>query len=170
MIIGNLPLQGIPPKLPALIRAMLEHLAATDLSNLPLGRTRFPGIDEEDAFFIVQRYDSREPSACFPERHRRFVDLQYIALGREALGWSPYAADDPVQAAYDPEKDVELFSRARRERFVHLFEGDYAILDTDDVHRPGCRIDAPESVLKIVGKARAELLSPPGSIGSWSTV
>jgi biofilm protein TabA len=158
MIIGNLRLQGIPTYLPSALREMLGHFASTDFESLPSGKARFPAFDEKDAYFIVQRYDSRDPAEGFPERHRRFVDLQYIARGREALGWAPYLADNPIRAAYDPEKDVELFLEARNERFVHLLEGDYAILDTADLHRPCCRIDLPEPVLKIVGKVRTELL------------
>lgn len=159
MIIGNLPLQGAPKALPSVVRDMLEFFASADAERLPLGKAAFPSIDPGDAYYIVQRYDSRDPAGCFPECHRRFVDVQYIARGREAIGWAPLSAGNPVRAAYDPERDIEFFEAARLERFVSLLEGDYAILGPEDLHRPCCRVEGPESVLKIVGKVRVELFS-----------
>jgi biofilm protein TabA len=157
VIIGNLRLQGIASFLPPAIRAMLEHLASADLQSLPGGKAFFPGLDPEEAYFLVQRYDSRDPAECSPERHRRFVALQLVAAGVEAIGWAPYSPGCVVRAPYDPGKDVELYLEAAGERFIPVHAGEYMILGTDDVHRPCCRIEDPEPVLKIVGKLRAEL-------------
>jgi biofilm protein TabA len=158
MILGNISRQGIPSYYPQALRTMLEHFAKADFEILPSGKARLPPYDEDDAFFIVQRYDTRRPDEGKPECHRKYVDVQFIAKGREAIGWAPLSADNPLSQPYDASKDAELYSEVSLERFIQVYEGDYAVLGVEDVHRPCCLIEASSPVLKVVGKIRAELL------------
>ena len=47
----------------------------------------------ETLFANVQEYDTRAPSTCRLEFHRRYADIQFLFEGNEAIGWRPLTDD-----------------------------------------------------------------------------
>lgn len=125
--------------------SFLEHVtAATDV-----GRHEIEG---DDLFALVQRYDTRPAAGMQFEAHRRYIDIQFIARGREVIHWSPLAALTEVTLAYDPAKDAALFKAIDGMTPVRLAAGQFTIFFPDDAHMPCCTWDDPAEVMKVVVK------------------
>ena len=62
-------------------------------------------VDGERVFAIVQSYDTLGDGEWAFEGHRRYIDIQYVASGREVIGWAPLDTAS-VSHPYDAGKDV----------------------------------------------------------------
>lgn len=133
---------------PGIIKA-LEFLRRPDLLSLPDGRCE---IDGERLYAMVQRYATTAVDAPKFEAHRKYIDVQYIAQGTEAIGWAPLDRVT-VTEVYDPEKDA-LFGGVPAGGWspVILRCGQFAVLYPGDAHAPKLAAGAPVQVMKIVVK------------------
>lgn len=132
---------------PAIGKA-LEALKTFDLE----GKDGRYDIDGENIFFIVQRYKSR-PKQEKLEAHKNYIDIQYIDSGSEQIGYRCAKGLKP-SVAYDKEKDVQFFADSDETIFLNMTKGSFAIFWPDDAHMPGCQIDGPEDILKVVIKIK----------------
>jgi YhcH/YjgK/YiaL family protein len=100
----------------------------------------------------ISSYDAKDAAECRYETHRRFIDVQILLSGREAVDVrSPVGL--PVTVPYDPEKDITFFGEAEGGAHrVHLEPGVAAVFFPDDAHKPCIAIDADVAVRKIVVK------------------
>jgi YhcH/YjgK/YiaL family protein len=108
-------------------------------------------IDGDAIFALVQRYQTR-PAAGPLEAHRRYVDVQYLAGGREVIRWAPLASMSTIARPYDEKQDAGLFAAAADVVPVPVAAGQFMILFPDDAHAPCCAWAEPEPVVKIVVK------------------
>ena len=115
----------------------------------PAGRCE---IDGDSVYAIVQRYQTRPVTGMQLEAHRRYIDIQYIASGREVIQWAPLAGLTEVTQPYDDVKDAALFALTADVVPVPLHTGHFAILFPDDAHAPCCAWGDPAEVLKVVVK------------------
>lgn len=139
------------PAWPALHKA-IAWLRANRGTSLPDGRI---AIEGDALYALPQSYDSlpRTPEVrC--EAHKRYVDVQYVASGEEAIGWIQVAGLRTT-VPYDEAKDA-WFGTASLEAVtpVRLGPGQLAVLYPDDGHAPKMAIGAPSRVIKIVLKVR----------------
>ena len=109
-------------------------------------------IDGDAIYALVQRYQTRATSGMQLEAHRRYIDVQFIARGREVIHWAPLAALSEVTLPYETTKDAGLFALPAATVPLRLVAGQFAILFPDDAHAPCCAWDEPEDVLKVVVK------------------
>ena len=109
-----------------------------DLGSLPLGRV---DIDGDAVFANVQEYDTVPAEEKQLEAHRRYYDMQFAPL--EGLA--------KVQP-FDEDADFGLYCTPERPSSIVLRAGDVAVLAPEDAHKPGCALDAPCCVRKIVVK------------------
>jgi YhcH/YjgK/YiaL family protein len=107
---------------------------------------------EGGAYALIQEYTTDEPSAERKwEAHRRYLDVQCVLSGTEALGWTPL--DQLVDAGdYNPDKDVLLATSAHESTEVVLRPGQFAVFLPGDAHRPCRSAERPVAVRKIVVK------------------
>ena len=138
------------------VKRAVEFLREKDFSKMEDGRYE---IDGELIYATVSRYTTKPVKECFPESHRRYIDVQYIVDGEEYLGWCPFTPDLKVKTPYDEKKDIEFYEKLVPESNFVLKPGVFAVLTTKDVHCP-CRAidDKPCKVLKVVVKVSTELL------------
>jgi YhcH/YjgK/YiaL family protein len=106
-------------------------------------------IDGDSAYALVQQYETRPVAGVQLEAHRRYVDVQYIVRGSEAISWAPR---DGLTMPHDVTKDVALFAASANMIPVPIQAGQCAILFPDDAHAPCCTWGAPAEVLKVVVK------------------
>ena len=102
---------------------------------------------------MVQSYTSR-PVTEDPrfEAHIKYVDIQYLVSGAEAMGWAPQD-QLVVSLPYLDEKDIMLGTVPAEVRTLVPFSAGYAILlYPTDAHGPGLAAGEPEPVLKVVVK------------------
>ena len=147
---------------PHVILAVLKYLAAQDFSAMPGGRHEvvLPGSDgSAGIYFNLDRYHTKAAKDCRPERHIKYVDVQYIIEGEECLGWCPLSPDLKEVTPYDPERDIVFYKELVPESSLILMKGNFAVLYPDDVHRPCVAVDEPgEPVTKAVVKIPVTLL------------
>lgn len=110
-------------------------------------------IKDNDIYAMVQSYmtDSQENKKL--ESHRRYIDIQYIVSGKEKIGWLP-AEGLKVMTPYSDENDVIFYHSAEGMSQLVLMPGMFAVFYPHDAHRPGCFLDKPSSVRKIVIKVK----------------
>jgi YhcH/YjgK/YiaL family protein len=144
---GTLKNWKATPGIGGLERAF-EYLASTDLSALPLGRT---SIEGDDMFVTVTEAETKPPEKVRFEAHRRYIDIQLVVRGQEAIGIAPAASLTTVEP-YDPAKDIEFFAVPPRSESLELRAGDFAVFAPADAHRPSLHLDGPHVSRKAVVK------------------
>ena len=144
---GNLKDWKSTPGIQGLERAF-EYLARTDLSALPLGRT---DIEGDDVFVMISEAGTRPPDEVKFEAHRRFIDIQLVVRGQEAIGVAPVPTLTTVEA-YDSAKDIEFFAVPPQFSQLELRAGEFAVFAPGDGHRPSLHLDGPHVSRKAVVK------------------
>ena len=103
----------------------------------------------DGVYAMVSHYTTKPEDTLNWEGHRKYIDVQFLAVGEELLG---YANVDAMQqaGAYDAEKDFCLLTGKGLP--VKLMPGTFAVLYPEDAHRPGGMNGTPCDVEKIVVK------------------
>jgi len=125
-----------------------EYLARTDLTALPLGRT---DIEGDDVYVMISEAETRPPEQVRFEAHRRYIDIQLVVRGQEAIGVAPVAGLVSAEP-YDAAKDIEFFATPRESASLALRAGDFAVFAPGDAHRPSLHLDGPHVSRKAVVK------------------
>jgi biofilm protein TabA len=127
------------------IQRAFEYLQQADLLSLPPGRFE---LDGKDLYVMSQEYTSKTPAQGKWEAHRRYIDLQYITLGTERIGYAHLNRLE--QGDYNPEKD--FLALTGEGDFITLSAGDFMLLFPEDAHMPGMAVSDPVPVKKVVLK------------------
>lgn len=138
--------KGIGPRL----QAAFEYLAKTDFAGMAPGRH---DIDGNKVYALVQQYETKPRDKGVWEAHRRYVDVQYVAAGIEAMGYAP-VANLTVTQAYSPTNDCALF--AGTGDFITARAGTFVVFFPADAHMPCLASEAPVPVQKVVVKVAVE--------------
>lgn len=154
MIVANLQEIGKQVALTDAMRKGLAFLRENEGKVLEDGRIV---IDGDRVFALVQSYDSKANPEVMFEGHRRYIDLQYVSKGEEAIGWAPLEAAAIVRP-YNDERDMWLGTvPAEQATFVYLKAGQLAVLYPSDAHAPQRAAGGVSShVNKIVVKVAVE--------------
>ena len=119
--------------------------------NLPIGRYELDGVD---LYAMVQEYDTAVDSQARFEGHRRYIDIQFLISGSEAVELveiDSAKADCP----YDEAKDICFFGSAAAPTRAILHAGEYGVFFPHDLHKPGLATsDAAKPVKKVVVKVK----------------
>lgn len=147
MIIDHLANAALYYGLGAGIEAGLRFLSSADLARLPPGRNEIRG----DALFaVVSEYQTKIQASVQWEAHRRYIDIQYIIRGAEAIGYQCVSRMDVVRP-YDKAADA-LILRGHGNRLV-VADGYFVIFYPQDAHQPGMNVRGSGMVRKVVVKA-----------------
>lgn len=110
-------------------------------------------IDGDDIFALVQSYDTAPAAEKLFESHRRHVDVQFVAAGRERILHTD-ARELEVETPYDEAEDIVFYSDPGFSSSILLRTGEFVILHPDDAHKPGCMAGGSDRVKKVVVKVR----------------
>jgi uncharacterized protein, YhcH/YjgK/YiaL family len=103
---------------PAAIATALEFLAKPETAELPVGRYE---LDGDNIFVLIQDQTTAPVENKRAERHRHYIDLQYLFTGQEVQGYAPHS---PVCTGEEPAgKDHIFYADLENERFVPLIPG-----------------------------------------------
>ena len=157
MIVGHLlNIKNELALYPSALQQGLKFLLETDLSALPLGRHEIQG---NKMFASIAEYETEPRVKRRPERHEKYVDIQYICSGEETIGSAPMATDYKIVEDCLIERDVVFYKEIASETLLTLSQGMFAIYFPWDVHRPNCNVgDQSSKVRKIVVKIAVDLL------------
>jgi YhcH/YjgK/YiaL family protein len=145
MVIDTLDNAGLYAGLGPRIAHALAWIRDADLAGLAVGRHE---IDGDAVYAIVSEYTTKGPGEGRWEAHRRYLDLQCVAAGREMFGYAPVAT---LRAGdYIAENDITWLTGDGH--VVALEPGRFVIVWPGDAHMPGMAEGAPAAVKKVVVK------------------
>jgi biofilm protein TabA len=157
MYVGNIAnLEKTRKVLPLPLIKGLEYLQRTDFSRIETGKYEIAG---PQIFALVQEQQAGSKADRRPEAHGKYIDIQYIIEGTDAIGFGLPDTANQVEEDLLAEKDCVFFKNVNNEADLILTPGMYAIFFPDEVHRPNCQHGAVGGKLrKVVVKVAAELL------------
>ncbi|MBU1096658.1 MAG: YhcH/YjgK/YiaL family protein [Ignavibacteriae bacterium HGW-Ignavibacteriae-2] len=128
------------------IKTALQFLSETDFTEAEPGRV---DIDGDKIFALIQKYNTKPEDQGRWEAHRNYIDIQFVALGSETIGFVNVDYLDIIQE-YDSSKDVEFYDGEGD--FVQLNEDEFVVFFPHDAHMPGIEVEDTEEVIKVVVK------------------
>ena len=146
MIIDKLQNSELYYNLCSGIKTALEYLQNNDLTKLENGRY---DIDNDNMYVLIQDYQTKTEGKF--EAHRKYIDIQYVILNSEKMGYANIDKLTPV-TEYDEAKDI-LFLDGNGD-FITVESGLFIIFAPQDAHKPGMITDKPDYVKKAVIKIR----------------
>lgn len=132
MIFDNLANADRYATLHALFPRAFEFLRNTDLKVLAPGR--YP-IEGERLFAIVETVAGRSRDQAKLERHRKYIDIQFVLEGTDEMGWKPVCDCGEPIADYHAEKDIQFFRDAPAS-WIATPPGAFCIFFPEDAHAP----------------------------------
>lgn len=154
MLLGHL--QHATHTLPTVLETGLAYLRDTDFSQMVAGK--YP-IDGENMFALVQDPLTQAWDTGLPEFHARYLDIQCLLEGEEAIGYAPADASLARITDHLVERDIAFVAQQNHEARLVMLPGMYAIFFPGELHRPCRAADLPMQIKKVVIKISAELLS-----------
>lgn len=116
--------------------------------NKPAGHYE---IDDE-AYANIDVYETKEYDICFPEAHKRYIDIQMILSGEERLDFANIS-ELSIKDDYDEERDIMFFHNPEKMNTLYLKKGYFALLYPTDAHKPQMKSsENSQTVKKVVVK------------------
>lgn len=139
---------------PQAIQTAIHYLKENDFLSMEPGVYEIQGKD-----IYAQVFDAQTESAekKRPEVHEKYVDVQFLAAGKERLGFTPDTGKYEVDERID-ERDLIFYKKVENEGFIEATPGCYCIFFPNDVHRPAVMTEEAMTVRKVVVKVKVALL------------
>ncbi len=151
MIIDRIDNSDFFDLLPSAVADALRIAAETDFSSIEDGKYKVYG---DDMYYIVERYKTRTPEQAKYEVHRKYIDVQIMISGCEAMGYAPLGSLD-VKTDYDESSDAAFYQGTEEVTKVIMKAGMYAVFFPQDIHAPKLTAFEQEDVCKVVFKIKA---------------
>ncbi|WP_342438654.1 YhcH/YjgK/YiaL family protein [Paenibacillus sp. FSL L8-0436] len=130
------------------IQRGLQFLRDTDFAGMAAGRHDV----NEEMFYFINEYETKDAGDCFWEAHRINLDLHYILEGTERIGYSAIE-QLKVRDEYSPEKEAVFFTGALVSA-VTAGPGALVVCYPQDGHMTGIEAGKKEAVRKVVLKIK----------------
>ena len=129
-----------------LFDSAIEFLRRSDLSSMEEGRYELA----DGAYASIQVYTTNPRSRCDYESHRKYVDVQFLLLGKE---WIYVSSPDLLEVThpYVTNEDCARYEGEAASR-VLARPGSFVVLFPHDAHMPTVAVDSPRRVKKVVVK------------------
>lgn len=150
MIVDRIENANLYFNLSSQLAKALEVLKDTNFAEKENGRY---DIDGDNIYYLVQRYTTQPAEQRRLEAHEKYIDIQYLADGREMLAYCPLDNLE-VETPYNQEKDIIFFKKPANISAIALSPGVFAVLYPKDAHAPKCQLNGPSDVLKVVVKVK----------------
>lgn len=157
MIFGNINANENISSYPVAIQKAINYLKENDLVAKAPGRYELDGDN-----MILQVLDVQTTERCNlrPEVHRTYIDVQFLAKGKELIGIYPDRGDNEIDEDLLETRDLIFYKNNENARETHLEmeEGSYAVFYPHDVHVPAIMKDEAMAIRKIVIKVKVSTL------------
>lgn len=134
---------------PKRIAEALSWLRTQDFETLPAGVHE---IDGRAMYAQVIDVETQDKETLKPERHRAYLDVQYLYRGTETMGIAIETGNNPLAVPYDEARDILFYDTAENENFFTLQAGQFTVFFPTDIHRSTIAAGAPAMIRKIVVK------------------
>ena len=128
-----------------------QFLKSNDLQNLS-GRHN---LDGNNVYVLVSDYNSKEKSEVRNEVHKRYVDIQYVAVGEEYMGKMALDQVGEATTPYNEANDIEYFAYEESDYFL-ANQGTFFIFFPDEVHRSSMKVNESVPIKRIIVKLLVE--------------
>jgi len=112
-------------------------------------------VDGDKLYYIVQHYTTKPREECKLEAHKKYIDVQFVASGKEII-YHTSVNGLKTETPYDQTKDVAFYKTPAKLTAINLTSGMFCFLFPQDAHIPGCQLDGPSNVHKIVVKVKMD--------------
>lgn len=135
-----------------LIEVGIDYIKNTDLENIKIGNY----VISDRTIMQVHEYQTKNSAEQNYESHRKHLDLHYMIKGREKIFISK-ETNPKLITEYIKERDITFYeSNLSVYNELVLNSGDFLITEINELHKPGCMVDGPENIKKIVLKIEVE--------------
>ncbi|WP_066250795.1 YhcH/YjgK/YiaL family protein [Neobacillus drentensis] len=128
------------------LQSQLLFLKEADFSQATAGRHEI----NEDLFFFLNEYETKEAEDCFWEAHQKYLDFHFILEGKENIAVD-HIENQRVIEAYNAEKDA-IFFEGKVNSVITMNPGDVMICFPEDSHMAGVIAEEAQKVRKVVLK------------------
>lgn len=154
MISSSIYAKDVTQTYPAAIQKALDYLKANDFTKMETGVYEIQG---KEIYAQVMDCTTVPYEQGKPEVHEKYVDVQFVASGKERLGFTHDNGSYEVAERYE-ERDLIFYKEVENEGFIEARPGCYNIFFPADVHRPGLVSGESMTVRKVVVKVSVALL------------
>jgi biofilm protein TabA len=142
--------------LPKPLKLAVQHLKDTDFAALPAGNYDLQG---KDIYVQVIDMTTKPFAETRAEVHRQYIDVQYSCQGSEKMGFASETGNNVILEDLLESRDLLFYTGMENESTLTMTPGSFAVFFPSDVHRPGCAVDQPTAIRKVVIKVRVALLA-----------
>lgn len=154
MIFSSIYAKDNVEKYPKAIQTALEYLKANDFTAMETGVYEIQG---KDIYAQVMDAQTAPADTKRPEVHEKYIDVQFLASGKERLGFTfdtgSYEVDERLG-----DKDLIFYKSVENEGYIDAVPGCYSIFFPEDVHRPAVAAGEPMTIRKVVVKVSVALI------------
>lgn len=154
MIFSSIYAKDNVEKYPKAIQTALEYLKANDFTTMETGVYEIQG---KDIYAQVMDAQTAPADTKRPEVHEKYIDVQFLASGKERLGFTfdtgSYEVDERLE-----DKDLIFYKSVENEGYIDAVPGCYSIFFPEDVHRPAVAAGEPMTIRKVVVKVSVALI------------
>lgn len=154
MLYGNIYKEGQNYLHPTLKKA-LDFLKNTDFSTMEPQKIV---IDGDNMYATVMDIVTEPREKRRIESHSKYIDIQFSPSGGEIIGTTLYKPEYEIEEDQLETNDNLFYKEVKNENFLLMNKGNYAIIFPSDLHRPGCCVDVPKPIRKVVVKVSVDLL------------
>lgn len=129
-------------------KAALFFLKKNDFLDMEPGKYI---LTEKGTYVTVSDYLTKDHDTVFYETHRKYIDIQYIAKGKEYIGLTTLENIKRIRKPYDEVNDIEFFSKPD-EKMLLADPSKFFVFFPSDAHKPCLKVDTNQMVRKIVIK------------------
>lgn len=124
-------------------------LRRSDLADLPEGRHE---VDGDNVYAVVAKGAGRSPEDALIETHDNYIDIQFVLIGTDTMGWKPRKDFGPKTDASDPRTDVAFYQDVPVV-WTAVTSGMFALYFPADAHMP---MISDGSLHKVIMKVAVE--------------
>ncbi len=126
---------------------VIEFLNQNNLSDYPCGKH----IISDDLYVNLQEYNTKNEEDAFPEAHRKYIDVQIMACGKEKMGYTDYSLTSK-NITYNEETDLEFVNG--EVEYLTATTDNFFVFYPNDAHKPAIKIGTNEKVKKAIFKLK----------------
>ena len=134
------------------IDQVLEAAKAYNAENYP-EKTRVT-LDGDNVFMNMAAYETHSTEKAVFEAHQQYADVMVMIDGCETIYVKHTDKLSHVYQEYDPSIEALLADFDTDATPVRMEPGSFVVLLPQDAHSPGCHVDGPMNVKKIIGKVK----------------
>ena len=125
-----------------------DFLTATDLKNIKDGSYEIEG---KKIYANIQTLTTKPIEEKKWESHKKYIDIQYVIVGEEKMGYGLLSDFDEITQEYNEENDVQ-FLDGKKYNFINVLENEFVIFYPDDIHAPMLSVNNPKEIKKVIVK------------------